>query len=165
MASPLGPIRVATRRGAVVALAWGDLPLSPPATEGSEPGVVAQVARWLGFYFSGREPPPLPPLDPPGTPFQCRVWETLRGIPPGETRTYGELARRLGSSPRAVGAAAGANPIPLLIPCHRLVAKGGLGGFSGHGGIATKRRLLDFEAGRWGAGATLSPVDAPPFPP
>lgn len=84
-------------------------------------------------------------LDPGGTDFQRAVWQALLGIPRGQTRTYGELARGLGrpDAARAVGLAAGANPLPVIVPCHRLVAAHGLGGFSG--GLATKRALLALE--------------------
>lgn len=91
--------------------------------------------------------PALPPLDlSRGTKFRLRVWEELRRIPRGETRGYGEIAGELGrrKAARAVGGACGANPIPVLIPCHRvLAANGGLGGFSG--GLEWKRRLLAIE--------------------
>jgi methylated-DNA-[protein]-cysteine S-methyltransferase len=91
------------------------------------------------------------PLDWDGvTPFQRRVYEAAREIPAGETRTYGELARRLGSpgGARAVGQALGRNPFVLVVPCHRVLASNGsLGGFSAHGGARTKRMLLDIEAG------------------
>lgn len=84
-----------------------------------------------------------------GTPFQQRVWAALRAIPSGETRSYGELARELDSSPRAVGGACRANPILLLIPCHRVVSASGIGGFAGESGegvkLALKRRLLALE--------------------
>lgn len=85
------------------------------------------------------------PLDPGGTPFQREVWEALCAIPRGATRTYAEIARGLGRprAARAVGLAAGANPLPVIVPCHRLVAADGLGGFSG--GLATKRALLALE--------------------
>jgi O-6-methylguanine DNA methyltransferase len=86
------------------------------------------------------------PLDAPGTTFQKRVWDALRTIPWGETRTYGELARAIGVSggARAVGAACGANPISLLVPCHRVVASGGaLGGY--YWGPDRKRALLEME--------------------
>jgi methylated-DNA-[protein]-cysteine S-methyltransferase len=66
---------------------------------------------------------------PAGTPFQLRIWHALLTIPPGQPTTYGALAKRLGSAPRAVGQACGANPLPILIPCHRVVAANGLGGF------------------------------------
>ena len=74
------------------------------------------------------------------------MWDALSAIPRGQTVTYGDLARRLGSAPRAIGGACGANPIPILIPCHRVLAAGGrLNGYSGRGGLATKKRLLDLE--------------------
>ena len=95
----------------------------------------------------GARPPPLPPLDlSGGTKFRLRVWAELGRIPRGETRSYGEVAEELGKrrAARAVGGACGANPIPVLIPCHRvLAANGGLGGFSG--GLEWKRRLLAIE--------------------
>lgn len=78
------------------------------------------------------------------TPFQERVLRHVSRIPPGETRTYGEVARALRTSPRAVGRALGANPTPLLIPCHRIVASNGLGGFTG-AGVSMKKRLLEIE--------------------
>jgi O-6-methylguanine DNA methyltransferase len=90
-------------------------------------------------------PPPLPPFDLDGhTPFRRRVWDALLRIPHGEVRSYGELALELETGARAVGQAVGANPIPILIPCHRVVAHGGgLGGFSG--GLGRKRILLALE--------------------
>lgn len=86
-----------------------------------------------------------PPLDLRGTPFQRRVWQTLRKLPPGQTETYGELAERAGfpRSARAVGTAMRKNPIPLLVPCHRVVASGGLGGYGGNPEL--KRQLLALE--------------------
>lgn len=88
------------------------------------------------------------PLRPEGTEFQRRVWQALQQIPAGEVRTYGELARQLGSSPRAVGNACRKNPIPLVIPCHRVVSASGPGGFSGETEgekVNLKRRLLLHE--------------------
>lgn len=85
---------------------------------------------------------------PTGTPFQLRVWEALVGIPPGQVETYGSLARRLGSGPRAVAAACRANPFPIMIPCHRVVAVKGLGGYCGHTDgpwLEMKRWLLTHE--------------------
>ena len=70
----------------------------------------------------------------------------MQAIPYGETRSYGDLAGVTGSAPRAVGRACGKNPIPIVIPCHRVLAKGGLGGYSGEGGLATKQRLLALKA-------------------
>lgn len=97
--------------------------------------------------ISGKSPGKLPPLDlSRGSDFQRAVWQLLLAIPPGHTRTYGELAHDLNKTAgaRAVGAACGANPIPVIIPCHRVVAANGkLGGFSG--GLEWKRRLLQIE--------------------
>ena len=87
---------------------------------------------------------PLPAMAPPHTPFQARLRQALLAIPSGETKTYGELAGMLRSSPRAVGQALGANPLPILIPCHRVVAIDGLGGFGG--GLAWKQHLLNLES-------------------
>jgi methylated-DNA-[protein]-cysteine S-methyltransferase len=90
------------------------------------------------------------PLQLGGTHHRLAVWEAMQRIPAGKTRTYGELARELGSSARAVGGACGANPIPLVVPCHRVIAAGGaIGGFMGERGegfeLAVKRWLLEHE--------------------
>lgn len=122
----------------------------------ADPEPVGIVAEWhavasaaLRAVLCGTAPAALPPLDlSVGSVFQQRVWRELLAIPSGECRTYGELARRLGSpgGSRAVGGACGANPIPVLVPCHRVLAAGGrLGGFSG--GLEWKRRLLAMERG------------------
>lgn len=100
--------------------------------------------------LAGKPLPALPPLDLAGTEFQLAVWAALRGIALGQTTTYGGLARTLRRprATRAVGAACGANPVPLLVPCHRvLAAGGGLGGFSA--GLDWKRKLLAREGARW----------------
>jgi methylated-DNA-[protein]-cysteine S-methyltransferase len=84
------------------------------------------------------------------TPFHRRVYEVARAIPPGKTLAYGEIAARIGvpGAARAVGQALGRNPFPIVVPCHRVLAAGGkVGGFSAHGGTATKRRMLAIEAG------------------
>lgn len=109
----------------------------------------ARTARAaLETALAGRTPDRLPPLDEAGTDFQRAVWRALRAIPAGEVRTYGEVAREIGGQTalaRAVGQACGRNPIPVLTPCHRVVATGGkLGGFSG--GLDWKRRLLNAES-------------------
>ncbi len=85
-------------------------------------------------------------LSPGGSAYRQRVWAALRDIPPGQTRTYAEIARVAGGAARSVGQANGANPIPVLIPCHRVVAAGGIGGYSGGDGLTTKRFLLQLEA-------------------
>ncbi|MBF0370028.1 MAG: methylated-DNA--[protein]-cysteine S-methyltransferase [Magnetococcales bacterium] len=105
---------------------------------------------WLDRYFhTPYDLPPLPPLNPQGTPFQKRVWEKLLTIPTGKTTTYGDLAQELKSAPRAVGQAVARNPLPIFIPCHRVVGAGkNFGGFSGGEGIETKRALLTLEGWR-----------------
>lgn len=100
------------------------------------------VALWLRGYFHGKHLP-LPELAAPRTAFQARLRKALLDIPFGNVKTYGELAKQLNSSPRAVGQALGSNPLPILIPCHRVVAAHGLGGFSG--GKGWKEKLLGFE--------------------
>lgn len=97
-------------------------PVSPLGRE-----AVAQIRRYLADPSSGFELP----LRPLGTPFQLRVWQALRAIPSGEVRSYGQLAAQLGTSARAIGGACRHNPLPLLVPCHRIVAREGLGGFFG----------------------------------
>ena len=113
-----------------------------------------QVAQALEDYFSGKSADFVDlPLDIQGSPFHLRVWQELRKIPAGETVSYQELARRLGNSQasRAVGQACGANPIPLIIPCHRVIAaNGSLGGFSS--GLPRKRWLLEHEQVKVGEG-------------
>ncbi len=108
----------------------------------------AAIRAALDRYFrDGRAGLDLP-LAPAGTPFQHRVWQALRAIPPGSTRTYGELARELGTSARAIGGACRANPCLIAVPCHRVVARDSLGGFAGERGgkrLAVKRWLLRHE--------------------
>ncbi len=117
-------------------------------------GIPAQIADWhrttvaaLNRALAGKPPEILPPLDlSRGTAFQQRVWDAMRKIKPGETRSYGEIARDIGKSKavRAVGGACGANPIPVFVPCHRvLAANRKIGGFSG--GLDWKRKLLERE--------------------
>lgn len=91
--------------------------------------LAAQVVEQLTCYF--RDPNFIfdLPLQPKGTPHQAKVWRAMLAIPVGSVRTYGAVAREIGSSPRAVGQACGANPIPVIIPCHRIVGQAGLGGF------------------------------------
>ncbi len=146
--SPLGAITLFEEDGAIVALEWGRGAPAAGRVAGEPAAVLRQAGVLLQDYFDGRPAAfdPLP-LAPHGTPFQRRVWEALRRIPPGETRTYGEIGREVGcTAARAIGQANAVNPIPILIPCHRVVAAGGrLGGYSGADGPATKRYLLDLE--------------------
>lgn len=91
--------------------------------------VAELVCRQLEIYFDDAGYRFEAPLQLRGTKFQQRVWQTLRGIPSGRTRSYGEIAALTNSAPRAVGQACGANPIPIIIPCHRVLAANGMGGF------------------------------------
>jgi methylated-DNA-[protein]-cysteine S-methyltransferase len=151
--SPIGPLSLEASADGLVALSWTHLPLPTSPV----PGVPAEIDRahrflcqgaaWLRAYLAGDLPlPPLPPLVPAGTTFQKAVWRQVVHIRPGTTTTYGAIARALcmpGAS-RAVGQAVGANPLPILIPCHRVLAAGGrLGGYSS--GLRRKRWLLANE--------------------
>ena len=118
-------------------------PEQPPAD-----AATAQVVAQLQAYFHDPRAPFTVPLRPNGTAFQRRVWEALRALPPGTVLTYGELAKQLGSAARAIGGACRANPIPILIPCHRVVGQQGLGGYAGAvtgDPLAIKRWLLRHE--------------------
>jgi len=116
-----------------------DTPPLPPATPQAQ-HVADQIVAWLATPDMSVSLP----MVVSGTPFQQAVWQGIRAIPCGQTSTYGELARLVGGSPRAVGQACGANPFPLLTPCHRVVSKQGLGGFSNatDGYLITAKRWL-----------------------
>ena len=154
VSSPIGPLTLRATEKGLTALVLEhdrnrDRHLSAPAKEcrpGDEPPVLARARTWLEDYFTGKQPDIKNiPLDPPGTDFQKRVWQYLLTIPYGETRTYGDLAKALDSSPRAIGGAVGRNPISILIPCHRVVGSdGSLTGYAG--GLDAKRFLLALEA-------------------
>ena len=139
--TPLGEVTISEDGGAIVALDWGrgrDQEATP---------LLRDACDQLQDYFDGKRMSFNLPLAPEGSAFQKRVWTALCAIPPGETRSYADIARTIGSAPRAVGGANGANPIPLFIPCHRVIAAdGSLGGYSGGDGPATKRYLLDHES-------------------
>jgi len=138
--SPVGSLTIDEKDGAIVAISWGN---GVPAGNGSP--LLAEAARQLDAYFAGKLSRFDLPLMPAGSPFEKRVWSAMRQIPYGETRCYGDLAADISSAPRAVGGACGHNPIPIVIPCHRVLAKGGIGGYSGAGGLDTKRALLRLE--------------------
>jgi methylated-DNA-[protein]-cysteine S-methyltransferase len=124
------------------------LPHSTPALAPQNP-VAENACAQLQAYLTDPSYRFDLPLAPGGTPFQARVWQALREIPSGATQQYGELARLLGTAPRAVGQACGANPIPVVIPCHRVLARSGLGGFMSSAGgdpLAIKRWVLQHES-------------------
>ena len=146
--SPVGPLTLIAADGALVAIRFpGELPAADDAgpDDASDP-VLAAAARQLGEYFAGTRLEFDLPLAPAGTPFQLAAWWGLATIPYGDTISYGEQARRLGhdGKARAIGAANGRNPLPIVLPCHRVVGSdGGLVGFGG--GIETKAWLLHHE--------------------
>ena len=152
--SPLGEITLAAQDGALIGL-WffgqkydrAGLEKLPLEARPDDRAVLEAACLWLDGYFAGEEAEPAFPLAPQGTAFQQRVWERLRAIPYGETVSYGDLARSLGSSARAVGAAVGRNPISVLIPCHRVLSSdGSLTGYAG--GLERKKALLELERNR-----------------
>ena len=146
--SPIGELTLVARDGKLVGLHFADHGRAVgtvSSAEGSEP-VLEDAAGQLREYFAGERTSFDLPLALDGTPFQQEAWRALAEIPYGETVSYGEQARRLGrpDAVRAVGAANGANPIAIVLPCHRVIgADGSLTGFGG--GLETKRRLLDLE--------------------
>jgi methylated-DNA-[protein]-cysteine S-methyltransferase len=132
-------ITVTEEDGAIVAIDWGW------GRDQQETGLLREACRQLEQYFEGERQRFDLPLNPRGTPYQRRVWEALVAIPYGETRTYTQVAAVAGGVSRSVGGANSRNPIPIVIPCHRVLAATGLGGFSGGDGVETKRRLLRLE--------------------
>ncbi|MER8010114.1 methylated-DNA--[protein]-cysteine S-methyltransferase [Streptomyces sp. NPDC094149] len=148
--SPYGPLTLVAEDGTLCGLYMTDQRHRPPQkTFGDRDDTLFGEAReQLKAYFAGELKQFTLRLHLHGTPFQRTVWDQLRRIPYGETRSYGELADALGNSgaSRAVGLANGRNPIGIIVPCHRVVgADGSLTGYGG--GLPRKRRLLDFERG------------------
>ena len=147
--SPLGPLRLREAYGHITHLEWGpalrsELESEEPPRNDDSPILNRAVHQLNAYFYCGLRVFDLP-VAPAGTPFQKAVWKQMQAIPYGEARTYGEIARWLRSAPRAVGVACGRNPIPIIIPCHRVIAAGGLGGYSGDGGVDTKLWLLELE--------------------
>lgn len=148
--SPIGPLLVTADGGGVTGVvmdARAHLDNGVPRAWVRDDAALAAARRQLVEYFAGERATFDLPLNPSGTPFQLKVWEALREIPYGEVCSYGDLAARIGSpgSARAVGLANGRNPIPVVVPCHRVIgASGALTGYGG--GLERKRFLLDLEA-------------------
>lgn len=145
--SPVGPLSVFERDGAIVRVSFGDTPNAQ-----TSPLLAAALEQLYGYFYCQLEAFELP-LAPAGTRLQQEIWAAMRAIPRGQVRTYGDLARAVGRprAARAAGTACAGNPIPIFIPCHRVVAAHGIGGYSGGDGLATKRALLSLE------GVSLSP--------
>ncbi|MFX0542825.1 methylated-DNA--[protein]-cysteine S-methyltransferase [Roseovarius sp. S4756] len=143
--TPLGALCVTEEHGAITALAWHDAFL-----QGDTP-LLRRALEQIDAYFAGE----LTEFDLPtrvnGSAFQREVCDAIAAIPHGETRSYGNLAKALKAPAQAIGTGCGGNPIPIIIPCHRVLGTNGLGGFSGKGGVETKVWLLRHE----GAGGLL----------
>jgi len=146
LASPLGDIEICLSGDNLTSFSimadWSSrsVPVTHPALE--------RAIRQLSEYFQGVRRTFDLPFNLRGTPFQMEVWRALRDIPYGQTLTYGELAKKVGrpGSARAVGGAVGANPLPIVIPCHRVMgSSGAITGYSAGDGIPTKKALLDLE--------------------
>ena len=146
--SPIGPL-TAVREGDELVGLYFDDPARPVPAERlgmRQEGAFADVAAQLAEYFAGERREFALHLHPTGNDFQLAVWDQMTRIPYGETRTYGELARAVGDpgAAQAVGTACGRNPLPVVVPCHRVIgADGSLVGFGG--GLHRKRFLLDLE--------------------
>ncbi|MBM3650771.1 MAG: methylated-DNA--[protein]-cysteine S-methyltransferase [Alphaproteobacteria bacterium] len=144
VASPVGRLAVEADHGAVTALRWAAP--GERARDTAPNPILKEAARQLDRYFAGKLRRFDLPLTGHGTAFQERVWAAMRDIPFGEVATYGGLAMALGSGPRPIGMACARNPIPIIVPCHRVLASGGRdGGYSGGQGLPTKRKLLALE--------------------
>jgi methylated-DNA-[protein]-cysteine S-methyltransferase len=139
--TPLGPLTLSEEDGAIVAVDWGW------GRDQTETPLLRHGREQMQAYFDGHLKSFDLPLAPTGTEYRRRVWQALSDIPYGQTRTYQQIAAVAGGSPRSVGGANGANPIPIIVPCHRVVAASGIGGYSGCNGVATKRFLLTIEQG------------------
>jgi|GEM_PF-120049 len=159
--TPIGRMGVEVEGGKVVAL-WLPQIKAPPATRGVKPDALTQKAfAQIGGFLAGKRKAFDLPLEIRGTDFQKRVWQALCAIPYGQTASYGEIAQAIGQpkAARAVGMACNANPLPLVVPCHRVVAGGGrIGGFASGGGV--KEKLLAVE----GSLSALKPNLAPAVP-
>jgi methylated-DNA-[protein]-cysteine S-methyltransferase len=150
MKSPVGELTLVASDRGLAAVLWEDDDPSrvrlADLKEAAGHSVLVRTQQQLEQYFAGQRRNFTVELDPAGTDFQTRVWNALRTIPFGETRSYGQIAEQIGShkAVRAVGAANGANPLSIIVPCHRVIgANGKLTGFAG--GLEVKARLLALE--------------------
>lgn len=141
--SPIGPLTLTADDEALISIRFG---ADPEASHNEKSELLDCAAQQLEEYFSGRRRAFSVPLNPVGTPFQLKVWQALTEIPYGKTACYADIASRIGSPKgcRAVGMANNRNPLPIIVPCHRVVGKDGkLVGYAG--GLAMKEWLLNLE--------------------
>lgn len=139
--SPFGPLSVTEQDGCIVAIGW-----KSPRISTTTP-LLQRASDQLTEYFAGSTKQFDLPLKPAGDAFQRNVCDAMLAIPYGETTTYGAIAKQLSTSGQPVGNACGANSIPIIIPCHRVLGANGLGGYSGNGGVERKIELLKLEGG------------------
>ncbi len=139
--SPYGLLTVTEKDGAIIAIDW-----RKPDEAQTSP-LIEETARQLNAYFAGDLKEFDLPLAPKGDVFQQSVCALISEIPYGETTTYGAIAEKLGTYGQPVGNACGGNSIPIIIPCHRVLAADGIGGYSGDGGVERKIELLKLEGG------------------
>lgn len=137
----VGPLAVTVEADAVTRLTWSS------DTEGEPCALLKETLSQLQAYFDGRLKTFDLPLAPKGNDLHQAVFKAMLDIPYGQTRTYGDVAKELGTYGQPIGQACGANPIPVIIPCHRILSATGLGGYSGAGGLDTKITLLKLEDG------------------
>lgn len=141
MSSPVGPLLLIEDGGRLVEIRF-DASGEP---DRDETPLLKRAQSQIEAYFAGRRKTFDLPLIPARTDFQRRVRKAMIAIPWGQTLSYGEVAHAAGGAPRAVGQACGANMLPLVVPCHRVLAANGIGGYSGGNGLDTKRFLLALE--------------------
>lgn len=140
MHTPVIDITITEIDGAIIALDWGWSPFQETSP------LLKEAKQQLDAYFDGDLTQFDLPLNPMGSKHQEKVWGAMLDIPYGETLTYGTLAKKISSAAQPVGTACGRNPIPILVPCHRVIgSNGNFGGYSGDGGLYTKRALLVLE--------------------
>ena len=137
--TPVGRVCLVEEDGHITRVTWKE------RAEDDVTPLLAEALKQLEAYFDNKLDAFDLPLAPRGTDFQQQVYEAMKRIPLGETTTYGTIAKELGVPAQPVGQACGSNPIPIIIPCHRVLAAEGLGGFSGAGGVETKVQLLRHE--------------------
>ena len=145
VSSPLGKIKLVVFDAKLHSLEFVN---STHDTQAANDPISKNIANELHEYFQNSRTNFMSAIELCGTPFQQKVWRALQAIPSGKTITYGELAKKLSSSPRAIGQACRTNPIPIIVPCHRVVAKSNLGGYSGQRSgnkLAIKQWLLKHE--------------------
>lgn len=144
--SPIGWLRIKSENGNLVDIEFMQ---RKPVVEQSPSRLETNTVAQLSQYFQNKKQKFNLPLNLNGTDFQRRVWQALQNIPFGQVKTYGQLAKELNSSPRAIGNACRANPFPIVIPCHRVVAANGLGGYAGKtsGPVLERKRWLLLHEG------------------